>query len=130
MEGLDGIVASIAGRQHGVVARRQLIAAGISEIQIDKRRDKGSLIGVFRGVYRVGHAAASVEADYVAAVLACGDGAVLCGRAAGHLLGLTRGRAPEPEVSARTKRQIDGIETHRMRVMDPRERMLWRGIPV
>jgi hypothetical protein len=130
MEGLDGIVASIAGRQHGNVARRQLVAAGISEAWIDRRRDKGSLIGVFPGVYRVGHAAPSMEADCMAAVLACGDGAVLSGRAAARLLGLTRGVPPEPQVLAKTKRSIDGIETRRIRAMDSRERMTWKGIPV
>lgn len=36
----------------------------------------GSRIRAFPGVYRVGHAAPSVEANYTAAVLACGDGSV------------------------------------------------------
>src|SRR3954453_11014276 len=98
MGGQDGIVASIAGRQHGVVARRQLLAAGISARAIDKRRDKGLLIGAYPGIYRVGHAAPSMEADYMAAVLACGPGAVLSGCAAGALLGLIRRRqAPEAD---------------------------------
>src|SRR4051812_15001122 len=110
MGALDGIVASIAARQHGVVARRQLLAAGISARWIAKRLAKGSLIAVYPGVYRVGHAAPSTEADYMAAVLACGEGAVLAGRAAALLLGLIRARpAPEPEVIAHSKRRIAGI---------------------
>jgi very-short-patch-repair endonuclease len=130
MGALDGIVAAIAGRQHGVIARRQLLAAGASRGWIANRLDKGSLIRVFPGVYRVGHAAPSMEADYVAAVLACGDGAVLSGNAAGRLLGLIRGRPPEPQVLAKTKRSISGIDTRRIRAMDPRDRMTWHGIPV
>jgi hypothetical protein len=131
MEGLDGIVASIAGRQHGNVARRQLLAAGIAEGWIERRIAKGSLIPVFPGVYRVGHAAPSMEADYMAAVLACGDGAELAGRAAACLLGLIRGiPAPEPEVIARNQRRIAGITIHRERAGDPRDRMTWKEIPV
>jgi very-short-patch-repair endonuclease len=130
MAGWDGIVAAIARRQHGAVARRQLVAAGISADWIDYRLDKGSLIRVFPGVYRVGHAAPSMEAEYMAAVLGCGDGAVLSGNAAGRLLGLIRGRPPEPQVLAKTKRSISGIDTRRIRAMDPRDRMTWRGIPV
>jgi hypothetical protein len=131
MEGLSRIVAGIASRQHGVVARWQLVAAGISEGWIDVRLGKGWLIRVYPGVYRVGHVAPSMEADYMAAVLACGDGAVLSGRAAAALLGLIRpGRAPHPEVTAPKERNIRGITTHWERKPDPRDRMTWKGIPV
>jgi very-short-patch-repair endonuclease len=86
---------------------------------------------VYPGVYRVGHAAPSVEADYMAAVLACGEGAVLAGPAAAFLLGLSRRRrAPKPLVIARTKRRITGIETEHARKMDPRDIVTWKGIPV
>jgi hypothetical protein len=129
MGGQDGIAGEIAGRQHGVVARWQLLAAGISARWIEERLDKGSLIRVFPGVYRVGHAAPSVEATYMAAVLACGDRALLGGRAAAFLLDLIRGSAPDPSVYARTQRQIAGIATRRARAMDPRDITTWKGIP-
>ena len=52
---------------------------------------------VYPGVYRVGHAAPSVEATYMAAVLACGDGALLMGAAAAYLYGADQGqRRPGP----------------------------------
>lgn len=131
MGGQDRIVAAIAARQHGVVARWQLLAAGISSRWIEKRLDKGSLIKVFRGVYRVGHVAPSMEADYLAAVLACGNGAVLSGRAAAQLCGLIRDTPhPEPEVTTTTERRIEGITTHRARVGDTRDATTWNGIPV
>ena len=66
----------------------------------------------------------------MAAVLACGEGAVLRGRSAAHLLGLIRRRPPEPEVLTPTERRIDGIDTQRTRNLDPRDRMKWKGIPV
>jgi hypothetical protein len=75
MRGLDRIVASIAATQHGVVARWQLFAAGVPVRWVEERLVKGSLIRVFPGVHRVGHVAPSVEAKYMAAVLACGEGA-------------------------------------------------------
>ena len=78
----DQKIARIAAKQHGNVAKRQLVAAGVTLAEIRVRVERGSLLPVFRGVYRVGHAAPSVQSDYMAAVLACGDGAVLSGRAA------------------------------------------------
>src|SRR5215217_2056125 len=131
MRGLDGTVASIAGDQHGNATRRQLVAAGISERVIDERLSKGSLIRVYPGVYRVGHAAPNMEADYMAAVLACGEGAVLSGRAAARLLRLIRASVyPEPEVTTPKGRRIAGITTHRQRTGLARDRMIWKGIPV
>src|SRR4051794_28443208 len=132
MGALDGIVAAIAARQYGVVARRQLLAAGISARWIARRLDKGSLIRVYPGVYRVGHAAPSIEADYMAAVLACGDEAVLAGRAAAMLLAVIR-RTPAagPEVISPSKRRIAGIQTKRMgTTIDAKDVTKWKGIPV
>jgi very-short-patch-repair endonuclease len=72
-----------------------------------------------------------MEADYMAAVLACGDGAALAGRAAGQLLGLIRGiPAPEAEVIAVTERRIPGITTRRGRRGDRTDTTIWKGIPV
>ena len=130
MGGWDRIVASIARRQHGAVARWQLLAAGISERWIDNRLDKGTLIRAFPGIYRVGHAAPSVEAHYMAAVLACGDGAGLSGVAGARLLRMIHGKAPDPEVTTPKERCIPGITTRRQRSDLGRDLMKWKGIPV
>ena len=84
---------------------------------------------VHRGVYRVGHRAPSVEARYLAAVLACGDGAVLSGEAAGYLWGLIKGSAPPPEVTTPKDRKVKGIRTRRARRGEI-EATTWRGIPI
>jgi hypothetical protein len=55
---------------------------------------------------------------------------VLSGLAAAHLLGLLRGPAPDPEVTALTERRVKGVMTRRCRRLDPREMTAWRGIPV
>jgi predicted transcriptional regulator of viral defense system len=127
---VDRIIARIAKRQHGLVTRRQLLAAGVSATEIKLRLARGTLHAVHRGVYRVGHTAHSVEARYLAAVYACGDGAALCGFAAGHLFQVIKGTAPAPEVMATTKRTLRGVITHRARRIDPRDRTTHRAIPV
>jgi hypothetical protein len=124
----DQIIARLAWWNHGVVTRQRLLAAGITQKEIRVRIARGSLIVVYPGVYRVGHRAPSVEADYMAAVLACGEGALLMEAAAAHLYELIKGQPPGPVVRTRTERRIDGIETHRTR-RDQRGTE-WKGIPI
>jgi hypothetical protein len=126
----DEIVAWLAGRAHGVVTRGELLGAGVSQRQVHRRIRRGTLIVVHPGVYRAGHRAPSVEARYMAAVKACGEGAVLSGLAAAHLFGLVRGTAPPPEVTARTERRIKGVKVRRVRKLGERDKTVWRGIPV
>jgi len=127
---VETILARLASRSHGVVTRRQLVAVGITHREISHRLAIGALLREHRGVYRVGHRAPSVEARYLAAVLASGDGAVLSGLAAAHLWGLTRGTAPPPEVTTRTERRIAGVVTKRSRSLDPGDATTWRGVPI
>jgi Transcriptional regulator, AbiEi antitoxin len=127
---VEAKLAHLASASHGVVTRAQLLRAGISAAEIVQRLRIGALLPEHRGVYRVGHRAPSVEARYLAAVRACGDGALLSGRAAGHLLGLLGGAAPPPEVTAPTERRVAGIITHRARAHDRRDASRWRGVPV
>jgi hypothetical protein len=126
---VDEVIGRIASRQHGVVTRAQLLAAGVSDKEIKRRLERKSLIRVHRGVYRVGHRAPSIEARYLAAVLACGEGAVLSGEAAGYLWGLIKGSAPPPEVTTPKDRKVKGIRTRRARRGEI-EATTWRGIPI
>jgi hypothetical protein len=98
--------------------------------QINRRLRRGGLIRVHRGEYRVGHRAPSIEATYLAAVFAAGEGAFLSGLAAAHLHGLVKGSPPIPEVTARTERRIEGVRTHRCRFLNAQDATLFRGIPV
>jgi hypothetical protein len=127
---VDLEVARIASQQQGVVTRTELLAAGISPAGITRRVSKGTLIPEFRGVFRVGHRAPNVKARYLAAVRACGEGAVLSGRAAAHLYGLIKGPPPPPEVTAAGPRRIDGITTRRSRNIDRRDVTTFDGIPI
>src|SRR5436190_931794 len=122
-------VAAVATRQHGNVTTQQLLAAGLTTSAIGRRVAKGLLIKQHRGVYRVGHQAPSTKATYMAAVLAAGDGAVLAGCAAGHLVRLLKGGPPPPEVITPTKRRVAGVAVRTEAAMDPRDTTLWQGIP-
>jgi hypothetical protein len=128
---VEEILAAIATSDWGVVTTRELLSAGVTAREVKRRAAKGLLIRVHRGVYRVGHQAPSTEASYMAAVKACGDGAVLCGRAAAYLQGLLPKcrRPPPPEVMCPTERKVDGIRTKRARSIHPEEVTRWRGIP-
>ena len=81
----DAKVAAIAARQHGVVTRTQLGRAGLSGPSVSRRVAAGRLHRVHRGVYAVGHSGLSNKGKWTAAVLACGDGAVLSHRSAAEL---------------------------------------------
>jgi predicted transcriptional regulator of viral defense system len=103
---VEAVLGQLAASSHGVVTRAQLLAAGITKDEIAHRVRIGSLYRVHPGVYRVGHSARSVAATFLAAVWACGEGAVLSGCAAAHLWGVIKGPAPAPEVTAPAKRRV------------------------
>lgn len=127
----EKLVARIASRAHGVVTRDELLTAGLTPKQIERRIAKGLLIRGYPAVYRVGHNAPSVEARYMAAVKAGGDEALLCDSAAGYLLDLLRSRTvPPPEVLTPTARRIKGLRTRRTRRIDPRDATTFKNIPV
>src|SRR5437763_11063001 len=81
-------VAAFAGRNHGVIDRAQLRRIGVGDDTIDRWIAAKRLHPIHRGVYAVGHRRLSREGRYLAAVLACGDGAVLSHRAAAEMWGL------------------------------------------
>ena len=78
----------LAGRQHGVVARRQLLALGFSTGRSSIGWRVAGCIVVTRGVYAVGWPKLTPKRRWMAAVLACGDGAALSHRSAAALWGI------------------------------------------
>ena len=123
-------LALMAEASFGVVTRRQLLEARVTRHEIARRLRRGDLLREHPGVYRVGHRAPSTEAVYLAAVLAGGDGALLCGRAAVHLWGLVKGQPPPAEVLTATERRIEGVRTQRARHLNAQDSAVCRGIPV
>ena len=126
----EAAIAALATDAHGVVTRGELLAAGLTADQIAGRVRKGALIPEYPGVYRAGHRAPSVEARYMAAVKACGRGALLRGRAAAYLLGILRGTVPPPpEVLTAADRRIRGLKVERTRSLHPRDGTTVNSIP-
>lgn len=80
----------LAGRQHGVVARRQLLGLGFNAREIEHRVARGRLHVVMRGVYAVGWPRLTQRRRWMAAVLASGEGAMLSHRSAAALWGIVR----------------------------------------
>src|SRR5262245_55035202 len=122
---------TLARRQHGVITRQQLIDLRFSSDAIKHRLTAGRLHGLFRGVYAVGRPEVSREGWWMAAVLACGEGAVLSHRSAGELWGIHNGRPPEIEVSVPPDayRRRKGILVHRQ-ALPASDITKRRGIPV
>ena len=123
-------LARLASRAHGIVTRRELLRARITAEEIKQRLARGTLIREHRGVYRVGHRAPSLEARYMAAVKACGERAVLSGRAAAYLRGLIKGTPPAPDVTAPTERKVKGVRTRRARNLASGDVTAHHGIPI
>jgi Transcriptional regulator, AbiEi antitoxin len=116
----------LASRAKGIVTRKELLAAGVSTAEIRHRREIGALIPEYPGVYRVGHRAPNVESSYMAAVKACGTGALISGMAAAHLYGVIKGKPPHAEVTAPTDRDRARYSP----TICANDATKWRGIPV
>jgi hypothetical protein len=127
----DQRLAELARRQFGVVSRAQLYTLGFDNPAVERRIAAGRLHRLYRGVYSVGHALVPPRGRWLAAVLACGDGAVLSHRSAAAHWGMRPTSAPKVDVTVpRTSgvRSSARIAVHRPR--DPAERLVRDGIPV
>ncbi len=130
---IDVQIAGLAAQQHGVVARRQLLALGVSSGAIGRRIEQRRLIPLHRGVYAVGHAALRRDGYWKAATLASPNVA-LVGRSAGAFWGLRPWSGVHQlavaSASGREPREDDSLEIRRWPGLRPHEMTLERGIPV
>lgn len=83
----DALIHALAARQHGIVARWQLIQAGVPQHRIEYRLKRGRIESVHHGIYRMGPVL-SPRYREMAALLYCAPGAVLSHQSAGTLWGL------------------------------------------
>jgi Transcriptional regulator, AbiEi antitoxin/Protein of unknown function (DUF559) len=128
---IDEVVARLAARQHGLVTRAQLIAAGLDHKAIERRLAQGRLHRVRRGVYAVGHTGLSREGHFLAAVLWAGEEALLSHLAAAELRKVSRYRTSLIDVVAPKRRMADeGVRLHRTRGLHWRDVTTHKGIPV
>jgi very-short-patch-repair endonuclease len=68
---------ALAKRQHWVITRQQLLRLGFSGRAIDLRIQRGRLHRIHAGVFAVGRPTLTQEGYFIAAVLACGEHALL-----------------------------------------------------
>jgi very-short-patch-repair endonuclease len=122
------VIEPLARRQHGVVARRQLLEAGLGANSIDRALASGWLRLLHRGVYGSGGQPSGTLTRWMAAVLAGGAEAVLSHRSAGELWGLLEPIEGPVHVTVRhSRRAAIGILFHRSR--DLGQRTERHGIP-
>lgn len=123
----------VAGKQHGAIARRQLLALGFTAKTIEwALRDDRLHPAEWRGAYVVGVSQLTKHGRLVAAQLALGDQAVLVDDAAGGLWQIWKPRDRDihlsvPAVGQRRKRQ--GIQIHRRTLKRSEITRHW-GIPI
>jgi Protein of unknown function (DUF559)/AbiEi antitoxin C-terminal domain len=121
----------VAEGQWGVVSRAQLLDVGVSPAAIATWRRRRRLHAVQRGVYALGHASLGREGRRLAAVLACGPGAVLSHRTAAAHWGLLHTDQTRIDVTApRGRHGAAGIRLHRSRSLDAQDTTRHQGIPV
>jgi very-short-patch-repair endonuclease len=123
----------LAAKQHGAVARRQLLAIGYTRSAIEAALAGGRLHRTeWRGVYAVGRPDLTRHGRLTSAVLSCGPEAVLSHASAGDLWGIRPRRGREVHVSVPAggqRRRRRGVVVHR-RSLSRRDMTRTWGIPV
>lgn len=122
----------LAGRQHGVVARRQLLELGFNSREIEHRVGRGRLHLVMRGVYAVGWPRLTRQRRWMAAVLACGEGAMLSHRSAAALwgIGMEKRGLIDVTVARRCELRRPGLKVRGRPTLRPDDIVAKDGIPV
>jgi very-short-patch-repair endonuclease len=116
-----------AARQYGYLKREQLLEIGLAPRTIT-HRIAGKLIVEHAGVYALEYRRGEPIAKAAAAVLACGEAAVLSHESAAVLWGM-RSRWPDPpHVMVPADRRRPNITIHRCPTLERRDIRIQRGI--
>ncbi|MDX6690480.1 MAG: hypothetical protein QOG15_1937 [Solirubrobacteraceae bacterium] len=129
---VDRLVAAVAGRQFQVVARVQLNALGLERGAIRSRVRRGLLYPLYDGVYIWGQSTPTPVGRAVAAVYACGDGAVLTRHAAAARWAVRpeSGALIDVTVIGDRRVRIAGIRPHRTGGFSVGDLRTLHGIPL
>lgn len=128
----DVRVAARAADTWGVLSIAELRACGLNDKAVEVRVRNGRLHPVHRGIYAVGHVNLPLEGRLLAAVKACGPGAVLSHYSAAALWGFVDwdDRFPEVTVVGTSTRSHRTVRVHRTALLERRDTFRHRGIPV
>jgi hypothetical protein len=122
---------ALARRQHGVLARRDLLGLGFTSKAIRHRLATGRLHPISPGVYAVGRRQLTPDGRWMAAVLACGDEAFLSHRSAAALWRIGKEDAGiEVTLRRRGKIRRRGLKVHARPSLPARDFTKRRSIPV
>jgi hypothetical protein len=127
-----GAAWALVREQHGVVARRQLMVLGYTRREIEQRLHNGRLHHISHGIYAVGRRELPPRGRWMAAVLACGDGAMLSHRSAAQLWGIGFEEKKRIDVTVRRRTAIrrKGIKVRARPSLDAGAVVIRLGIPV
>jgi very-short-patch-repair endonuclease len=130
---IDRAIARLSLRPHGVFTDAHLAAAGVSPSAVSRRIRSRRLYRLHLRVYSaIPPQHLKPEGHWLAAVYACGPGAVLSHLAAAALWGLR----PPPTIidvtvpTANGRKRRNGLRIHRSTSLTPQEATIRRGIPV
>lgn len=129
---LDQALAELSLGQHGVFGFDQLLALGLTPRAVHGRTAAARLHRIHHTVYSlVPKELLKRDGLYMAAVLACGPGAVLSHRSAAALLELRDWGHTQIEVTVprRSARRHDGIKVHRSTVLADQDITVVNNIP-
>ena len=129
---LDRAISALAAGQHLVFSLEQLRAFGITAASVRARAATGRLHRQYRGVYSlVPPQLLTREGRWMAAVLACGAGAVLSHQSAAALHGLRPygGVKIDVTVPTRSTRRQPGVRVHRSTTLTPADVTVVNNIP-
>jgi hypothetical protein len=126
------LVLALAARQHGVVSVAQLIELGFARGGIQNAVAAGRLHRRHQGVYAVGRRDLTPKGYRMAAVLVCGEGALISYAAAGALHGIRPSAAARIDVTVTRPSPISrpGIRVHRHLELTAADITEVDGIPV
>jgi predicted transcriptional regulator of viral defense system len=123
-------LSALATSQYAVFSLAQAVEVGFTSRSVQRRAASGRWHRVHHGVYAlVPRKLLTQDALLIAAILACGPGAVLSHRSAAHLHGLIPKRPPAIDVTAPARRRIPGVRVHRSLTLTSRDTTRVRRIP-
>lgn len=131
--GADAALAAMAATQHGVVTRRQLLAAGLTRAQVELRLRRGQLYTLSPGVYAVGHPGLTRDGRRLAAAWSGGPAGMLCDVAAAELHGVRESNAALWDVLVPRRTMWTpppGIRAHITTTLRPHDQTVVDGVPV
>jgi very-short-patch-repair endonuclease len=126
---LDARLAELAERQHGVVSHAQLLQLGLGKSAVGDWAKRGRLHRVHRGVYAVRYPTLTRNGHFMAAVLACGEGAALSHFSAAVLWGMLNAWGGAIHVTCEARRRRPGLVVHEA-ALGSEELRKRAGIPV